>query len=48
MLRVSLHMRKINYASLGKIELSVQVEDIPDVVGACCVLHNICHAHSDS
>ena len=29
-------------------KLSVQVEDIPDVVGACCVLHNICQACSDS
>ena len=29
-------------------KLSVQVEDIPDVVGACCVLHNICQARSDS
>ena len=28
--------------------LSVQVEDIPDVVGACCILHNICQTHGDS
>ena len=25
-------------------KLSVQVEDAPDVVGACCVVHNICQA----
>ena len=31
-----------------RTKLSVQVEDVPDVVGACCVLHNICQTLGDA
>ena len=29
-------------------KLSVAIEDIPEVVGACCVLHNLCQAHGEA
>ena len=28
-------------------KLSVAIEDVPEVVGACCVLHNLCQAHGE-
>ena len=28
--------------------LDVEVSDVPDLVAACCVLHNICEVHGDS
>ena len=29
-------------------KLSVQLEDVPDIVASCCVLHNICQIHGDN
>ena len=26
----------------------MHIEDVPDIVGSCCVLHNICQIHGDS
>ena len=28
--------------------LDVDVMDVPELVTACCVLHNICEIHADS
>jgi hypothetical protein len=32
-------------ASVSK--LAVQVIDVPELVGACCILHNICQLHQE-
>ena len=30
-----------------RTKLAVDVKEIPELVGACCILHNICHLHGE-